>query len=163
MWEDTLRGRPFVSRAGEILLNLLGRMSLTTEQVYLDYTVKCWAGKKMPKQKCDRLVCIEACSYYRFATLQNMPNLRKIVGMGSLTLEAITGSTEMKHFEGESWTPREIELRQWGEVWITYSPAYLEEKPAEIPNVSRIIWTAAQEAGLEPRVNLEYPHLAWDR
>lgn len=162
MWDDDMRRKPFVSRAGEILLNLLGRMSLTTEQVYLDYIVKCWSGKKMPKQKAERLQCVEACSFYRFATLQNMPNLKKIVGMGTLSLEALTGSSEMKHFEGESWTPREVELRQFGEVWITYSPAYLDEKPAEIPNVYRIIYTAAQQAGLDPRPNLSYPHLNWD-
>lgn len=162
MFDDDMRRKPFVSRAGQILLNLLGRMSLSTEEVYLDYIVKCWAGKRMPKQKCDRLVCIEACSKYRFATLQNLPNLRKIVGMGTLSLEALIGSSEMKHFEGESWTPRELELRQYGEVWITYSPAYLDEKPAEIPNVYRIIFTAAQQAGLDPRPNLEHPHLSWD-
>lgn len=163
MWEDDQRRRPFVSRAGEILLNLLGRMSLTTEEVYLDYIVKCFAGKKMPRQKCERLRCVEACSEYRFATLQNMPNVKKIVGMGSLSLEAMVGSSEMKHFEGESWTPRELELRQYGEVWITYSPAYLDEKPAEIPNVYRILFTAAQQAGLDPRPNLSHPHLAWDK
>lgn len=165
MWTDDRAARPFVSDGGQLLLNLLGRMSLPIEsgKVYLDYILKCGAGKKMPKQKCDRLKCIEACSFYRFATLQNMPNLKRIVGMGKITLEAMTGASEMGEFVEESWTPREIELRQYTpHVWMTYSPAYGIEKPAEIPSIYRVLFKAAEEAGLDPKPNLSYPHFNWD-
>ena len=162
MFDDDMRGRPLQSEPGRFLLNMLARMSLTTEQVYIDYTVKCWSGKKMPSQKAERLQCIEACSYYRFATLQNMPQLRKILVMGRLSLEALNGASEIGKFEGESWTPREPELKVYGEAWVTFSPAYLTEKKAEIPNVYRVIWKAAEEAGLTPRTNLEAPHFAWE-
>lgn len=158
LYDDDIRGRPLESQGGKLLLNLLGRMSLTTEQVYIDYTVKCYAGKYMPKQKAERLKCIEACSYYRFATLQNLPNLQKILVMGRLSLEALNGASEIGKFESESWTPRELELRQWGEVWVSFSPAYGIEKPAERPSIYRIIWKAAEEAGLFPETNLKYPH-----
>lgn len=162
---DDIRRKPFVSDGAELLKNLLGRMSLSVENgdVYLDYVVKCYAGKKMPSKRHERLKCVEACSFYRFATLQNMPNVKAVVGMGRLCLEAFTGSSEIGDYEGECWTPAEVQMRQFiRHIWMTYSPAYLLEKPAEIPNIYRVIFTAAQEAGLEPKPNLKHPHYKWD-
>ena len=157
---DDVRGKPLVSDGAELLKNLFGRMSINiATDVYFDYVLKCYAGKKMPGAKAERLACYEACSLYRFATLQDIPNLGGVVVMGKLAIEALLGVSEMKDYEGECWTPREIGMRQFvSQVWVTYDPAYLIEKPAEIPNVYRILFTAAKQAGLEPKPNLNHPH-----
>lgn len=164
-YQDDLQRRSFVSDGAAILKNLFLRMSVDIEtDVYFDYCVKCYGGKHMPKQKAERLACYEACSTYRFATLQNMPNVGAVVAMGKLAVEATIGVSELKHFEGESWTPSELDMRRHvPHVWVTYSPAYLLEKPAEIPNVYRVLFTAAAEAGLNPKPNLTAPHYVWDR
>lgn len=163
LYMDDVRGRAHMSDGGLLLQALLKRMSLNLEtDVRLDYIVKCYPGKAMPSKKRDRLAIIEACSNYRFATLQSMPNLAACVGMGRLCLEAFNGSTEIGKFEGESWWPHEALVKaRLHHVWYTYSPHYLIEKPAETPGVYRILWTAAVEAGLKPVDNPEAFDFVW--
>lgn len=153
LYMDDIRGRPYVSDAGELLKAMLSRMSLNLDRdIRLDYTLKCAPGKFLPSKKRDRLERIEACSGYRFATLQSMPNLSSLVAMGRVSLEAFNGSSDIGKFDGECWTPHEPLIKgRLHHFWVTYSPAYLIEKPAETPNIYRTLWTAAVEAGLEPK------------
>lgn len=162
-FQDDTRGRPFISEAGELLRYFFARMGIDREAYYLDYSLKCYAGKRMPSRKNERLVLIEACSKYRFATLQTMPNLKTIVTMGSVSLETFTGNTEVGKFEGMAWMPREPQVRDLGvsEIWVTYSPLYLLEKPAETPTIYRTLWRAAEKAGLEPK-ETKVPMYKWE-
>lgn len=165
-WMDDMRNRPFVSSSGDLLKHFIARMGIHPDYVYLDYTVKCGAGKFIPKQKSDRLVCIEACSKYRFATLQMMPNLKSIVAMGRLSLEAFTGNSELARFEGMAWGASEPRVRDTGvdKIWVTYNPSYLlppQGKPAETPEVYRVLWRAAEAAGLQPKETTVKP-FNWD-
>ena len=160
---DDVRHRPYVSDGAQILEYMLARMGLDLiRDVRLDYTLKCYAGKKLPSKKRDRLVCIEACSTYRIATLQAMPNLKTIMAMGRTSLEAFNGSSELSAFAEECWTPREPSVRELGvrHIWVSYSPLYLIEKPAESPEVYRTLWKAAEEAGLNPTTT-KVPPIAW--
>ena len=92
-----------------------------------------------------------------------MPNLKAIVTMGKIALEAFTGNSELKGFEGMSWGAKEIEVRSKGveQIWVTYNPTYLSEKPAETPEVYRVLWRAAQAAGLTPK-ETKVPPYDWD-
>lgn len=160
---DDIRGKPFITDAGDLLRHFIARMGIDQQFVYMDYVLKCFAPKKMiPSQKADRLICIQACSKYRFATLQTMPNLKSIVAMGRMSLEAFTGNSEMKNFEGCAWEPREFQIRDLGiqKIWIAYSPNYAFEKPAETPDLYRVIWCAAEEAGLNP-TETKVPPFKW--
>lgn len=152
-WMDDMRNRPFVSQSGELLLHFIDRMGIDRKYVWFDYVIKCGVGSMMPKQKSERLKCLEACSKYRFGTLQTMPNLKAVVTMGRVALEAFTGNSELKNFVGMSWQATEPAVRDCGidRVWVTYNPLYLLEKPAETPEVYRVIWRAAEAAGLQPR------------
>lgn len=163
-WMDDQRRRPFVSDSAELIYHFIDRMGLDRNHVWLDYVLKCAAGKRVPSRKAERLQCIEACSKYRFATLQTMPNLKAIVTMGKVSLEAFTGNTELKNFEGMSWGANEPQVRDVGvnQIWVTYNPNYLLEKPAETPEVYRVIWKAAIAAGLQPKETKVKPY-NWDR
>lgn len=159
-WMDDKRNKPFVSEPAELLYHFIDRMGIDRKFVWLDYVLKCAAGKQVPSRKAERLQCIEACSKYRFATLQTLPNLKAIVSMGRIALEAFTGNSELAKFEGMSWTPNESQVRDCGvgAIWVTYNPSYLLEKPAETPEVYRVIWRAAESAGLQPKETKVKPY-----
>lgn len=162
-WMDDQRRESFVSDPAKLLWHFIDRMGINRDCVWLDYVLKCGAGKGVPTRKAERAVCIEACSKYRFATLQTLPQLKAIVTMGKIALEAFTGNTELKNFEGCAWWPSEPAVRDTGvnKVWVTYNPAYCKEKPAETPEVYRVIWRAAESAGLKPKETKVEP-FDWD-
>lgn len=150
---DDRRGRGFVSDNAEFVKFCLKRMSVNLEDVYLDYIVKCAPGK-MPGQKADRMSCVNACSQYRFAALQNLPHLKAIVGLGSLSCETFTLVKEVGKRTGSDWKPISPIMQQHVDrIWIGMSPGVLKEQPAEAGSIFRVIWMAAEEAGLKPEVN----------
>jgi uracil-DNA glycosylase len=101
---------------------------------------------------------LEACSYYRVATLQQI-RPRAIVAMGAIAVEAFTGSNELKNFEGARWTPSEPFVRELVEgVWACYSPAYPLQDPAASVGIYRTLFSAAEEAGLNPQFNPNVTH-----
>lgn len=152
MIEDK-RGRSFVSDGAEFVKFCLQRMSVSLADVYMDYVVKCYP-KKLPGGKGDRMECVRACSQYRFAALKEMPHLKTIVALGSLGCETFTLVKKIGDRQGCEWKPSSPIMQHFVEhVWIGYSPGLLKEKPAEAGSIYRVIFMAAKEAGLEPRVN----------
>lgn len=145
------RSKSFVSDGAEYLDHLMALMSIPRNTYYLEYILKCYPkpckdfGKKAPRQ-----AMIEACSRYRIATLQFVKP-KVIVCMGTTACEAVMGSSKIGEFEGTKWTPNEPLTREFvDKVWITYNPAYGLEAPAEAVGIYRVLFTAAQEAGLNP-------------
>lgn len=150
---DDRRGRSFVSDNGEFVKYCLKRMSVKLEDVYLDYIVKCAPGK-MPGKKEDRMACVRACSQYRFAALQKLPHIKAIVGLGSLSCETFTMVKEVGKRAGADWEPISPIMKQHVDhIWIGISPGVLKEQPAEAGSIFRVIWMAAEEAGLNPEVD----------
>lgn len=153
MIEDK-RGRSFVSDNAEFVKYCLQRMSVKLEYVYLDYIVKCYT-KKLPGEKAARMDCVRSCSQYRFASLQEMPKLKSIVALGALGCETFTLAKKIGTKQGCEWVPASPIIRQHVKhVWIGFSPGLLKEKPSEAGSIYRVIFMAAQEAGLKPHVNL---------
>lgn len=152
---DDRRGRGFVSDNAEFVRFCLRRMSVSLDDVYMDYVVKCYPGK-MPGKKDDRMACVRECSTYRFAALQKLPHLKALVGLGSLACETFTMVKEVGKKAGCDWpliSP--MMKRHFEHVWIGMSPGVLKEQPAEAGSIYRVIFMAAEEAGLKPEVNLE--------
>lgn len=149
---DDKRGRYFVSEGADLLRYLLARMGLKPTDYYLAYTLCCCAGKKLPGKKAERLAVVQSCTEYRLATLQNMPNLKAIVALGAVSSEAFTHRTAIGETEGCDWFAMENGVRELGveNIWVAYSMAYLFEKPSETPSVYRVLWKAAEQAGLNP-------------
>lgn len=148
------RSKSFVSDGAEYLDHLMALMSIPRSQYYLEYIVKCYPKPcKIYGQKAPRQQMIEACTRYRIATLQFVKP-KAIVCMGSVACEAVMGSTKVGEFEGTKWTPYEPLTREYvNDVWITYNPAYGLEAPAEAVGIYRVLFTAAQDAGLNPLWN----------
>lgn len=150
---DDKRGRSFVSDNAEFVRYCLSRMSVPLAEVYLDYIVKCYP-KKLPGDKAARMACVRACGQYRLAGLQNLPQLKTIVALGSLGCETFTLHKKMGDKQGAEWKPASPIVRGLVEhVWIGFSPGLLKEKPSEAGSIYRVIFMAAKEAGLKPKVN----------
>lgn len=151
---DDKRARSFVSEAADYLRHLLDLMSIGQGSVYVDYVLKCYPksnknfGKKSPRAQ-----MIEACATYRVATLQQIKP-KAIIAMGTVACEAFIGESKVGNFEGTCWIPNEPFVREFVErVWITYSPAYALEDPANAVSIYRTLFAAATEAGLNPQFN----------
>lgn len=159
---DDRRGKGFLSQAGLFVDFCLQRMSISPSLVYLDYNVKCYPGK-LPGVKSERMGIVAACSQYRVAALQDMPNLAAVVMLGSLGCEITTGSKTVGGRAGAEWEPAGVYMKQLvRHVWIGYSPSMLSEKPSEAGSIFRVIWKAAEEAGLKPKVNLTIKPFEFD-
>jgi uracil-DNA glycosylase family 4 len=144
------RGKSFVSDAASFVRFCLKRMRVSEEDVYLDYTVKC-AYAKIPSKREDRQKLIDACDHYRFATLQSIQDLRSIVALGELSAQAFAGRGRLGTLVGADWTPCESAVASVvKKIWVGYSPGYALNSPAESAAIYRIIWKAAEEAGLNP-------------
>ncbi len=149
------RGRGVVSDGVEWLKWCFRRMSISRDDVYVDYVLKCYAGRnKEVKTKALRAEMIEQCSVYRVATLQQLKP-EAIVAMGGWACEALTGrSTKLKMSEGNKWIATEPFVSQFvSRVWVTYSPLYPLQAPGESQTIFRVLWCAAQDAGLKPVIN----------
>lgn len=153
---DDCRGRSFVSDNAEFVKYCLRRMSVLLDSVFMDYIVKCYPVPKLPGKKEDRMACVRACSQYRFAALQKLPHIKAIVGLGSLSCETFTLVKEVGKRAGADWIPISPIMKQHVErIWIGMSPGVLKEQPSEAGSIFRVIWMAAEEAGLKPEVNRE--------
>lgn len=153
------RGKGLVSDAADFLKWLLLRMSIGTDKVYVDYVLKCFPKpNKNFGKKAFRQQYIEACSVYRFATLQQIKP-KAVIAMGATACEAFVGSEKVANFEGTFWTPLEPRVREIVDsVWITYSPAYALQDPAESVTIYRTLFAAAIQAGLNPKLNKTARH-----
>jgi len=152
MVEDR-KGRSFEGQSADFVRFCLARMSVPLELVYLDYIIKCYPGK-LPGVKSERMGYVAACSQYRFASLQDMPNLKALVALGSLGCETFTGDKTVGARAGAEWPPLGHTMKSLvPHVWIGYSPGMLQEKPSEAGAIYRVIWAAAEEAGLAPQFN----------
>lgn len=150
-------GRSFVNDSAEFVKFSLARMSVSLDDVYLDYIVKCAPHKgKLPGKKPDRMACVNACSQYRLTALENLPHLKAICILGSLGSETFLGVKTVGDRAGAEWTPLSPFVRRFVDhIWVGFSPGLLREQPAEAPAIFRVIWKAAEDAGLRPKVNLK--------
>lgn len=148
------RHRGFVSQGAEFLRWMLRRMSLVNDDVYVDYVLKCYTGNdKTVGRKAYRQEMIEACSTYRFATLQQIKP-KAILTMGSKACEAFLGTEKVGNYEGAHWIPNEPLVREFvPHIWVTYSPLYALEDPSESVTIYRTLLAAAEDAGLKPKLN----------
>jgi len=149
------RHRGIVSDGVEWLKWALRRMSVSRQDVYVDYVLKCYPGRSKDfKKKALRAEMVEQCFHYRVATLQHVKP-KAIVAMGRFACEALTGrSDKVKESEGTTWTPSEPAVREFvPHVWVSYSPAYVLQDMGESVGVFRVLWHAAVDAGLKPKLD----------
>lgn len=154
-------GRPYSLDPKRMLDWLFARMSVDAERVAYEYTLRCYAKGSLPSTKADRSVCIEECASYRFATLAKI-RPKAIAVLGQVSCEAFTGKTQLGAFVGRRLRAWEPVVRDCvSEVWIGYSINYILTSPSDTPGVFRVLFQAAQDAGLKPKLDPTVPPFQW--
>lgn len=150
MVEDK-RKKSFVSESADFVKYCLRRMGIDPDTVYLDYIVKCYG--KLPTKKDERNVLVNACEY-KLAALQTFKSLKAVVVLGKVGCEWVTGGSILGDWAGADWPLARNHTMHCiiPKVWVGYSPGYAMEKPSESGGIFRVIWKAAEEAGLKPSV-----------
>lgn len=124
--------------AEKLLMWLVYKLSLTGNDVWVEYTFKCPVLKQKKKelQGCHS-TCWEA--YPR-----SLEHCKSIVIAGSWS-SSFVGGRQLKDMHGKK-DPN-------SELWFVYSFKYLLMNPAECLDTSRVMFRAAEEAGLQPKYN----------
>lgn len=154
--------KPYMLDTGKFLDWLLARMSVDPADVALDYTLRCYAQKTLPGRKADRAPIILACNRYRFATIAKCKP-KAIVVLGDTSLEAFTGKSKCGEFVEQQVVAWEGVVREFvPKVWVGYNPQYsLFGDPGSTVSLARVLWMAAKQAGLNPKVNTNVEPFKW--
>lgn len=136
-------GTPLQGEEEQLLLWMLLSMSLTEKDVYVDWILRCpepRVKKNSPiSKKKDRLHCMKVCTtYHPCVHLLS----QQIVAIGNIAFEAFSDHSEVGKFQGRYH-------EEYG-VWATYSLAYALMSAAESLDIFRVLWRAAEVAGLRP-------------
>lgn len=128
--------------AEKLLVWILERLSLTADDVWVDYTVKCPIPKGLKKK--ELLVCYNICgtSHPR----KELYIAKSVVIAGKWGTDFVIDG-KLKELHGT----KDAE----SEVWCCYSFMYLLMNPAECVDTWRVIYKAAEEAGLHPKMKVD--------
>jgi uracil-DNA glycosylase len=133
--------------AEKLLIWILRKLSLTADDVWVDYTFKCPTEKT---KKAELLECHKTCweQHPRHEIIYN----HSIVLAGNWSSSFVGGQT-LKNVNGRK-DPEGI--------WYVYSFNYLLMNPAECLRTWRVIYKASEEAGLKPAycselANFQFP------
>lgn len=155
--------RAYALDVGRFLDWMFERMSINPRLINYEYTLRCYAQKTLPTTKAGRLVCIQECNQYRFAIVAKQ-RPKAIVTLGQVSLEAFTGRTKLKDNNGLQVPTNELIIsRRCGieHIWCGYSVQYALMSPSESPDMFRVLWYAAEEAGLKPKLNPSVTPFQW--
>lgn len=152
---------PYKLDVRNILDWMFQRMDVDPGMVAYEYTLRCYPQKSLPTTKAARAVCIEECAEYRFASIAKLKP-KAIVALGQTSLEAFTGKTRIGEYEGRKIHCWEPVVRDYCDnVWIGYSINYILVSPSDTPRVFRVLYRAAEDAGLSPKLNPKIPPFQW--
>lgn len=125
--------------AEKLLIWLLRKCSLSASDVFVDYLVKCPLPKDAHKKDIASWYITCWNQYPRYEVLNNT----SLVICGNWGVDFVLQG-KMKNFHGR----RDEETG----AWVTYSMKYLLIKPSECVEAWRLLYKAAQEAGLTPKM-----------
>lgn len=129
--------------AEKLLIWIMYRLTLTADDVWIDYTFKCQLPYHKPK-KADLLSPYKIC--WNHVIRKEALEATSLVVCGNWGCKFILG-LDMKNIHGR----KDPET----EAWVIYSFKYLLLNPAECVDAWRVIFRAAEEAGLHPVMNTD--------
>lgn len=146
--QDDIRHKFGESNIAKFLHWMLKRNGLKEEDYQVAFTLKCTIPKKFLTKKAQKWESIEACTPFRIASLQNA---KCVLAMGELSVMAFLDQP-LKKVVHCIWPSQEIKGLS---IAASYAAGYplAEGKAAEAVQMARIMWLAAEKAGLKPFYN----------
>lgn len=128
-------GSSMVSR---LLFWMLEKWSLTPEEVGINFALRCCASSL--KKKVDKLDALAACNVY---SNKYVNSAKALLGMGEVSSMRLLGDRPLKN----------TVYQQHDNIFISYSPGFFLQKPAETIDGLRMLYKAAEAASLTPLLN----------
>lgn len=128
--------------AEKLLIWIMRKLGLGSDDVWVDYLVKCPIPKGVKK---DKLVSAQAACWTQH-------HRKELLGAKSLVIAGSWGSKLVLHRQMKDIHGRKDKET---EAWVVYSFKYLLMNPAECVDTWRVIYKAAEEAGLKPRMIID--------
>lgn len=129
--------------AEKLLIWLIYKLSLTGNDIWVDYTFKCPTDDYKKK---ELTTCYATCFN---AYIRTWEKRKSLVLAGNWT-SSFVGGVPLKDWHGRKNPDTEC--------WHVYSFKYLLMDPAECLDTSRVLFKAAEEAGLSPKYNSTIPN-----
>jgi len=126
--------------AEKLLIWILYKLSLSSEDVWIDYTLKCPVGNH---KKADLRAYYSLC--WTAQPRDEIINNQSLVVCGALS-SSLVGGKNLTKVQG---------TRDENGVWYVYSFKFLLMNPAACLSTWRVIYKAAEEAGLKPVYNFK--------
>ena len=146
---------PLSHDGGQILRMVINRLSIPREAWVYDYC--CLEDKEhLPKKKKERLMTLSS-NIRRVHERIRLNEPCVIVGMGKLPCEVLTDASLVTSKAGTCWRTKDF-----GKVWITYSPDAALFDPVLIVDIYGVLANAAKAAGIEIEFNPYVPMFNWE-
>lgn len=129
--------------AEKLLIWLIYKLTLTGNDIWVDYTFKC---PSLVYKKKELTTCYATC----YQTYPRQWNTRKSLVLSGNWTSSFVGGAQLKDWHGRKHPE--------SECWHVYSFKYLLMNPAECLDTSRVLYRAAEEAGLSPKYNFNIPN-----
>ncbi len=127
--------------AEKLLVWLCQKLSLTADDIWVDYTFKCPIESRLRKELHERY--FSTC--WNVFPRPEVQNNHTLVLMGNYSISLLAGAKT-----------KDIQGRKAGTgAWCCYSLNYLLMNPAECVTTWRVLYKAAEEAGLKPRMDMK--------
>lgn len=129
-FEEDRVGEPFVGAAGKRLTQWIGQLGMTREQVYIANVIKC----RPPGNRDPEPDEVEKCSPFLKAQIRAI-RPQVIVALGRYAGMLMTGSrpdTTLRSMRGRSWQYKDTSGDVTAPLFVTYHPAYVIRKDAEV-------------------------------
>lgn len=122
----------------KLLVWMLKRLSITANDVWVDYNFRCQIHKSLKKKELKITHSICWTSHPRTMVTDES---KVLVLAGNYGVDFLTDTT-MKEMNGK---------KDPNGAWCVYSFGYLLMNPVECKDTSCVLWKAAEEAGLTPK------------
>lgn len=146
--EDDMRHKFGESHVAKFVRWMMNRNGLKEEEYRVAFTLKCSIPKKTITKKVQKYEVIDACTPHRIASLQNC---KCALVMGELSVLAFLDQP-LKKTVNCIWPSQEIKGLS---VAVSYAPGYALQNPSQSVGMARLMWLAAEKAGLKPYFNAE--------
>jgi uracil-DNA glycosylase len=135
------RGKPNKVKQVAFLVWLLERLSISLEQVRIDFVIRCYLPNRMLTKQYDKIEALSKCRQH-----QDHEGKKAIIAMGEFAV--------LEFFGKKPGQVLESFFSETGQrFYASYAPGAALMNPNDAVQISRIIYHAAKYCGLNPKFN----------